>query len=259
MHGPGPGLGDAPRAPVFCAGRGYREHLRTQSSIDALASIESRMEDIMARKELIEALIEDHGTLYSEEIGANISRDVPQQWFHWLLCALLLSARISADKAIQAAQALKEDGLHKAEAIRDVDRQHLVAVLNRNGYARYDNQGADYIRAAAEMVETDCSDDLRRIRDSAETRDDILDALTAFKGIGKTGATIFAREAQIAWDALYPMLDGASAEQAAKMGLPDDAEDLADAAGSRERFTRLVAALTRVSLDQPSDRVREAL
>ncbi|MEY8841301.1 hypothetical protein AB9K41_19920, partial [Cribrihabitans sp. XS_ASV171] len=104
----------------------------------------------MARTDLIDALIEDHGTLYSEEIGANIARDVPQQWFHWLLGALLLSARISAGNAVEAAQALKEEGLHKAEAIRHANHQHLVALLNRNGYARYDNQGADYIHAAAD-------------------------------------------------------------------------------------------------------------
>ncbi|MEY8841193.1 hypothetical protein AB9K41_19370, partial [Cribrihabitans sp. XS_ASV171] len=111
----------------------------------------------------------------------------------------------------------------------------------------------------ADLIGTEYSDDLRHMRDDAGGRNEILEALTAFKGIGKTGATIFAREAQIAWEVLYPMLDDASATQAAKLGLPQDAHGLAEAAGSRERFTRLVAALTRVSLDQPSDRVREAL
>ncbi|HBS50014.1 MAG TPA: hypothetical protein DEA05_07985 [Rhodobacteraceae bacterium] len=212
----------------------------------------------MAHKDLIDALIEDHGTLFSEEIGANIARDVPQQWFHWLECAVLMSARISAANAVQAARALKDEGLTKPEALRAANRQHLVAVLNRNGYARYDSQGADYLRAAADLVGERHGDDLRKLRDEAGSGEGIREALTGFKGIGQTGAGIFAREAQIAWDALYPTVDGPEVDQAGKLGLPDDAQELADAAGSRERFTRLAAALTRVALHGPSDRVKEA-
>ena len=213
----------------------------------------------MTRNDLIDTLIEDHGTLFSEEIGADIARDEPQQLFFWLLGALLMSSRISAGNAVEALQALKADGTHKIDAIKAANRQHLVSVLNHNGYARFDNQGADYIRGAARLVDEHYGGDLRRLRDRAETRDGILDALTEVKGIGQTGAAIFAREAQIAWDPLYPMMDEVSAGKAGELGLPDAAGPLSEAAGSRERFTRLVAALVRVSLNGPTDRVKEAV
>jgi hypothetical protein len=231
---------------------------RTLPAPHAFAPMSMDMEDDMDREKLVDALIADHGALYSEEIGADIARDEPLQWFHWLEAALLMSARIDAAQAIEAVRALKADGLHKPDALRSGNRQHLVAVLNKNGYARYDNQGADYLRAAAERVEDAYGGDLRRMAESAEDADELLEALTGFKGIGRTGAMIFAREAQIAWDKLFPVLDDMSARQAAQMGLPDDARELADLAGSRERFTRLVAALVRVSLGKPSDKVKDA-
>lgn len=208
--------------------------------------------------DIVTALIDDHGTLFSEEIGATIARDEPQQWFHWLIAAQLMSARIAAGNAVQAARALKDEGLHKVDALASVNRNHLVKVLNRNGYARYDNQGADRLIETAKMADARYGGDLRRMRDEGGDRDGILARVQEFKGFGPTGAAIFAREAQIAWEALYPMLDDVSGGQARKLGLPDDAAKLADKAGSAERYTRLVAALTRVALDGPSERVEAA-
>ena len=122
-------------------------------------------------------------------------------------------------------------------------------MLNANGYARFDNRGADQMHDLARQVRDWYGDDLRRLRDEGGDRDGILKRLQDFKGIGPGGAAIFAREAQLAWDALYPMLDKAASGQAADRGLPADPDTLADRAGTRDRFTRLAAALTREALD----------
>ena len=203
----------------------------------------------MAQTDMIDDLIETRGTLFSEEIGANIARDVPQQWFHWLLGAQLMSARIAAPQAVEAAAALKREGLHKIDAILDSSRDTRIAVLNANGYARFDNRGADQMHDLAQQVRDWYGDDLRRLRDEGSTRDGILGRLQDFKGIGPGGAAIFAREAQLAWDALYPMLDKGASGQAEKLDLPTDPDTLAARAGTRDRFTRLAAALTREALD----------
>lgn len=203
----------------------------------------------MAQTDIIDDLIETRGTLFSEEIGANIARDVPQQWFHWLLGAQLMSARIAAPQAVEAAAALKGEGLHKIDAILDSSRDTRIAVLNANGYARFDNRGADQMHDLAQQVRDWHGDDLRRLRDEGGDRNGILNRLQDFTGIGPGGAAIFAREAQLAWDALYPILDKAASGQAEKLGLPTDPDTLANRAGTRERFTRLAAALTRTALD----------
>lgn len=207
--------------------------------------------------DVIEALIETQGQLYSEEIGADIARDTPQEWFHWLLGVQLMSARIDAAHAVQAARALRDEGLHKVDAILQGGRSRRVAVLNGNGYARFDNRGADQMQEAAEQVDRAYGGDLRRLRDAGGDADGIARELQGIKGIGPKGAQIFCREAQIAWDALFPMIDDASAAQAQDLGLPADATTLARHAGTRERHVRLVAALTRASLDGPSDRVKD--
>lgn len=205
------------------------------------------------------ALIADQGQLFSEQVGANIARDVPQQWFHWLLTALLCSARISGRNALQAAAALKEEGLHKVDALLESDRPRRIRVLNRNGYARFDNVGADQIRAAAELVDREYGGDLRRLRAAAEgDAGRVAALLQKVKGIGPAGAAIFCREAQLVWDELAPQADDLCLDRAGRLGLPRDAAALADLAGSRERFVRLLAGLARAALDGPSERVAEA-
>lgn len=203
-------------------------------------------------------LIEDHGRLFSEEIGARIAKDTPQEWFHWLLGALLMSARIGAGQATQAVAALKKEGLHGIDAILSSERARRSDVLNRNGYARYDNRGADYIHSAARLVKDSYRGDLRNLRKQAGDRDAILGALTEVQGIGPVGAGIFAREAQLVWDELYPTIDDVAARAARDLGLPDDADKLSRLAGSRERYVRLATALTRVALDGASTKVKEA-
>lgn len=212
----------------------------------------------MAREDMVDTLVDSQGRLFSEEVGANIARDVPQQWFHWLLTAQLCSARIAADKALEASAALREAGLHKIDAILESRRDDRIRVLNQHGYARFDNVGADQIHAAAELVDETYDGDLRQLREAGGDAAGISKRLQEVKGIGATGAGIFCREAQLAWDELYPQSDKLCLKAAEEFGLPSDAEALARLAGSRERFVRLLAGLARAHLLGPSDEVEAA-
>ncbi|ROU04307.1 hypothetical protein [Histidinibacterium lentulum] len=208
----------------------------------------------MSRKDLVDALIETQGRLYSEQIGADIFRETPQELFHWLIGSILLSARISSGNAVKGAAALREAGLHKIDALLDADRREVVRVLNRNGYARYDESTADYLRETAAIFRDRFSGDLRKARSNGST----LKRLQCAKGLGPVGARIFAREAQAVWDELFPELGGPAEKAAAELGLPTEAGDLSDLCCGRERYVRLVAALTRVQLEGPSEKVQEA-
>ena len=212
----------------------------------------------MARDDVVKALIETQGELYAEAMGADVAADTPQELFHWLIGAILLSARIGSATAVETARALRSEGLHKIDALLDADFWDVVEVLNRGGYAQYQEQATGQIREAAALVRDRYRHDLRRLRDEAGDADAILAALKEVKGIGDTGAAIFAREAQLVWDPLFPRLDGPATDAARDLGLPTEAEALRDLAGNRERFVRLVAGLTRAALDGPSDAVRDA-
>ncbi|MDG4649408.1 hypothetical protein P6F26_13265 [Roseibacterium sp. SDUM158017] len=209
-------------------------------------------------QDIIDTLIEESGELYSEAIGADIARDTPGELFHWLIGAIMLSARIGAGNAVEGAAGLREAGLHGIEALREAAWEDVVRVLNEHGYARYDESTARYLRDTARWAAETCSGDLRRLRDAAGgDAGALLKALQGAKGLGPVGADIFAREAQLVWDAFYPSFEGPGRKVAADLGLPQDPGLLAEAAGSRARFVRLVAALTRVALEGRGPRLKD--
>ncbi|KAA9006056.1 HhH-GDP family DNA glycosylase [Histidinibacterium aquaticum] len=207
----------------------------------------------MTRKQIVDALIAEQGKLYSEEMGANIARDTPQELFHWLIGSIMLSARIGSELAVQGCAALRDADLHKIDRILEADRTEIVRCLNENGYARYDESTADYIIDTARMVRDAYGDDLRRMREENPRQ-----AVQKAKGLGPTGAGIFAREVQLVWDEFLPEVGKPAQQEASELGLPEDGQALLDLAGDRERFVRLVAALTRAKLEGPADKVKEA-
>jgi len=208
----------------------------------------------MTQDEMIDTLIDAQGRLYSEEIGANIARNTPQELFHWLIGAIMLSARISAHNAVEGAAALRRENLHTIDALIDADRKDVVRVLNENGYARYDESTADYLHDTAVMVRNKFDGDLRHVRGHHALED-----LQSAKGLGPLGAHIFAREAQLVWEELYPELGQPAHQAAVQLNLPDKAERLHELAGTQQRYVRLVAALTRVALDGPAEEVEKLL
>ncbi len=60
---------------------------------------------------------------------------------------------------------------------------------------------------------------------------------------------IFCREAQEAWEELFPFADDRTLKLAAEHGLPDDAAKLAELVDNdKHKFVRLLAALIRSNL-----------
>lgn len=209
----------------------------------------------MSQQDSVDALIRDQGVLFSEGMGATIARNTPQELFHWLCGSILLAARISSDLAVQAAQGLRSEGLHTVDALVAADEATIMRCLGENGYKRYDGVGTDYLKATARLVQDHYNSDLRNMLD--DDPDAVLGRLKEAKGLGDTGAGIFAREAQLVWDVFYPRLDGPAIRAANALGLTTDHGALVSMAGSRERFVRLAAALTRADLGAPSEAVRQ--
>ena len=173
--------------------------------------------------------------------------------FRWLCAAILLSARINAEAAIQAARALAEEGWTTAEKMAAATWEQRTRTLNRAGYARYDESTSRMLGNTAEMLLEKYQGDLRRLRDAAERdpgRERAL--LRECKGIGEVGADIFCREAQIAWDELFPFADRRALRAASRLGLDDDAKQLASRVARRD-YPRLLAALVRTGLANEFD------
>jgi endonuclease III len=206
----------------------------------------------MARsREKIDNLLEEHGETFCEELGINIARNTPSPLFRLLCFALLASARISHRIAIDATRALAEAGWRTPERLADSTWKARVRVLNRAGYARYDESTSTMLGETTARLLDEYGGDLRKLRDAAGGDIDAARrGLKAFKGIGDAGADMFLREAQVAWEEVYPFMDDRPARMARSLGLPDEAAKLARQVGDRHEFVRVVDALVRKSFSR---------
>jgi endonuclease III len=200
------------------------------------------------QRTVVRALLQRHGTTYAEEIGIRLGRGGPSPLFRLLCAALLLSARISADIAVAAARALADHGWTTPRKLADATWAERTRVLNRAGYARYDERTSRMLEDTARHLLDAYGGDLRRLRDAAE-RDPEQERrlLKEFKGIGDVGADIFLREVQRAWPELRPFFDRRALASARRLKLPAEPEELA-ALAPRGDTARLAAALVRAGL-----------
>lgn len=199
----------------------------------------------------VERLLEIHGTTYAEQAGIRLT-DKPSPLYRLLVLALLLSTRISADIAVAASKELSRAGFRTPRRMRDATWQQRVDALGRGHYRRYDESTATRLGDGADLLLDRYRGDLRRLRDEVDDARDVLSRLQEFPGIGRTGAAIFAREAQGIWPHLAPHFDPKALDGARRIGLPDVADRLAGLVSPDEQ-PRLAAALVRVALDKSDD------
>src|SRR5574341_1448741 len=210
------------------------------------------------RAAIVEALLDRHGRTYAEELGIPVERGTPSALFRLLVASILFSARINAKQAESAARALTRAGWTSPRKLADTTWHQRARVLNENGYARYDGRTSTMLGEDSELLLDRYHGDLRRLRDAAgrdPRRERSL--LEEMKGIGDVAADIFFREAQLAWDALYPFMDKRAAKSAERLGRGTDAAALARGRDKRT-FARLVAALVRTQLAKDHDQVLAA-
>jgi len=200
------------------------------------------------KKTLLDSLLDRQGTLFSEELGIDLSRNTPSSLFRWLCASLLLSARIPHKIAMKAAKALSDAGWTTAQHMVASGWTDRVAVLKKAGYGRFDESTASMLGDTAQALQTTYDGDLRNLREGAD-RDPTgeRERLMAFKGIGPAGADIFLREIQGVWPEHYPFADAKAIAAATRLGLSDTCEGLSEMVG-RKRFPALVAALVRAEL-----------
>lgn len=198
---------------------------------------------------VLRLLLDRHGRTYADEARIRLPPDPTPSPLYRLLClATLLSARIRAEAAVEAARALSSAGWRSARSMAASTWEQRVRVLNGNGYARYDESTARMLGDAAEMLLDRWDGDLRRVRAEADGEVDRVRALVQeAKGIGAVGADIFCREVQGAWPELRPFLDDKVLATASALGLGDDAERVADLVDG-SRLPVLAAALVRADL-----------
>jgi endonuclease III len=211
-----------------------------------------------SKQDMASALLERHGRTFAEELRIDVAKNTPSLLYRLLCAAVLMSARISSQIAVEAARNLATRGWRTPQKLTESTWEQRVKALNDAGYTRYQERTATMLGDLTDHLLDRWKGDLRRLRDetgrepTAERR-----LLKEFKGIGDVGVDILFRELQVAWDELFPFADRRALDAAGRLRLPRDAERLLALAG-RSDYPRLVAALVRVELDDDYDAVRAA-
>jgi hypothetical protein len=208
--------------------------------------------------DIVAEVLRVHGRSFASAAHIRL-RNTPAPLFQLLVLALLSSAPIRAGVAVRAARALFDDGLGTPAKMAGATWAHRTRVLNRSGYARYDESTSRYLAATSELVLDRWHGDLRRLRAEADGQADAASALLrAGKGIGPAGAAMFLREVQGVWPELAPFLDDRARAAAGRLGLPTSARRLRNLVDDDETFVRLVAALVRSGLAGDEDAIAGA-
>lgn len=194
-----------------------------------------------------------YGLPYAKELGLDLSRNKPATLFRWLCASLLFSARISSKQAMKAARALSDAGWTTPEKLAKSTWQQRVRVLNRSGYARYDESTSRMLGETANDLIEQYRGDLRKLRSKAgcDPRAERM-LLRKFKGVGDVGVSIFFREVQEAWPELYPFADTKALSAAKRLGLGKSAVELSRLV-DRQDYVPLIAGLVRVDLGKHYD------
>lgn len=197
---------------------------------------------------VVRALLDRHGQSFADELGIKMEQGTPSPLFRLLCFSLLAGSRISAEIAMQAAKALSDAGWTTAARMHDSTWRQRTDTLNRAGYARYDESTSRMLGDSSALLLEDYEGDLRKLRARAE-RDprEERKRLKECKGMGDVSVDIFMREAQAAWEELYPFADKLALRAAKKLDLGDDAKALARRV-ERKDFSCFVAALVRCAL-----------
>ena len=211
-----------------------------------------------SKRKIMEAALARYPKSYAERLGIDVAKNTPAPLYQWLLASLLFSTRIAASQAESAAKALFDAGWRRPEKMAATTWEARIKVLNRSGYARYDESTARYIADTTARLREDYGGDLRKLREAAECDpEEERKRLKAFKGIGEVGTDIFFREAQLAWSELYPFADKKALKSAGKLGLGEDAEALARLVDDGAELVRLLTALVRIDLGKEHESVLE--
>lgn len=205
---------------------------------------------------LVARLLARYGRLYSEALGLDLRGGEAPVLFQWLCAAFLLGGRIRASVAERAAAALLRQGWTTADRMAASTWEQRVRVLNRSGYARYDESTSRRLGELAARLLDRYGGDLNALRAAARrVPEEERRLLKEFNGIGDVRADIFLREVQLAWDELYPFADQRAVRAAIALGLGDDVRDLARLVPAAD-FARLVAALVRCDLARGAPALR---
>src|SRR3954454_738572 len=120
-----------------------------------------------SKQQTVRALLDRHGRTFAEELRIDVAKGTPAELFRLLCAATLMSARISADIATEAARELARRGWRSPAKLGESTWEQRVSALNQAGYTRYQERTATMLGDLTEHLLVENDGDLRRLRAAA--------------------------------------------------------------------------------------------
>lgn len=134
-----------------------------------------------------------------KDLGIDLAKPTDSAVFRWLVACQLFGARISQDIAAKTFTELDRAGVVSPHKLADADWQHLVDLLGKGGYRRYDESTARELIEVGRLAVDKYGGKVTRIRTNADNKQQVSERLQEFKGVGPTSADIFLREMAPKW------------------------------------------------------------
>lgn len=210
-----------------------------------------------SKRQVASSILDRYGKTFCEELKIPVEKNTPSALFQLLCFSLMSSTRIGWQLALSAVRAVLDAGWKTPKAMARTTWRQRTNLLNRSGYARYDESTSRMLGDTSEILLDEYGGDLRKLRERAE-RDPAAERrlLKEFKGVGDVGVDIFFREVQAAWDEVFPFTDKRALKAAGRLKLGRDAEALARHV-SRKDYTRFIAGLVRIDMMKAYDEVEQ--
>jgi hypothetical protein len=147
----------------------------------------------------------EKSSLYSEELGLDLSRGHDSVYFRWFLASTLFGARISETAAKNTYRAFVRHGLTMPAKIIAVGLSFLVdPIMREGGYVRYDGRKSTQILRDCEMLIAVYDGSLRQLHVAARDARNLEERVLAFYGVGPVTMNIFLRELRPFWAKANP-------------------------------------------------------
>ena len=135
----------------------------------------------------------------SADLGIDVGSGNDREAFRWLVACQLFGARISQQIAARTFAELDKAGLTSPRKLANADWQHVVDILGKGGYRRYDESTArELIAMGRDMVDR-YGGSMKKLRESTHNTTELAAELQRFKGIGPTATSIFLRDMSSVW------------------------------------------------------------
>jgi len=147
----------------------------------------------------------EKSSLYSEELGLDLSRGKDPTYFRWFLASILFGARISETTANSTYRTFVRHGLTTPAKIVAAGWSYLVdPIMREGGYVRYDGRKSTQVLRDCETLIAVYGGSLHQLHDAAHDARDLEEKLLAFYGVGPVTMNIFLRELRPFWAKANP-------------------------------------------------------